>query len=105
MGIGRGDSARRVIGQKPTTVAELERAVAMMRDLMNGIRRERTSERNRRDRFVISVPGSPPAPDWFGLARAGGRGSVEGASPSSGVFVLPKITRPARLRRAVISLS
>src|SRR5713101_7224108 len=36
MGIGRGDSARRVIGQKPTTVAELERAVAMMRDLMNG---------------------------------------------------------------------
>src|SRR5437762_590154 len=36
MGIGRGDSARRVIGQKPTTVGELERAVAMMRDLMNG---------------------------------------------------------------------
>jgi probable F420-dependent oxidoreductase len=36
VGIGRGDSARRVIGQKPTTVAELERAVTMMRDLMNG---------------------------------------------------------------------
>src|SRR5438094_7215666 len=36
IGIGRGDSARRVIGQKPTTVAELERAVTMMRDLMNG---------------------------------------------------------------------
>src|SRR5438105_3327623 len=36
IGVGRGDSARRVIGQKPTTVAELERAVAMMRDLMNG---------------------------------------------------------------------
>jgi probable F420-dependent oxidoreductase len=36
MGIGRGDSARRVIGQKPTTVGELERAVAMMRDLING---------------------------------------------------------------------
>src|SRR5437870_7938414 len=36
MGIGRGDSARRVIGQKPTTVGELERAVIMMRDLMNG---------------------------------------------------------------------
>jgi probable F420-dependent oxidoreductase len=36
MGIGRGDSARRVIGQKPTTVAELERSVTMMRELMNG---------------------------------------------------------------------
>jgi probable F420-dependent oxidoreductase len=36
MGIGRGDSARRVIGYKPTTVAELEAAVTMMRDLMRG---------------------------------------------------------------------
>jgi probable F420-dependent oxidoreductase len=36
MGIGRGDSARRVIGHKPTTVAQLESAVKMMRDLMNG---------------------------------------------------------------------
>ena len=33
------------------------------------------------------------------------RGSVELASPISGVFVLPKMTRPARLSRAVISLS
>jgi probable F420-dependent oxidoreductase len=36
MGIGRGDSARRVIGQKPTTVAQLEAAVTMMRRLMRG---------------------------------------------------------------------
>src|SRR5207244_12084268 len=36
MGIGRGDSARRVIGYKPTTVAELESAVTMMRELMQG---------------------------------------------------------------------
>jgi len=36
MGIGRGDSARRVIGYKPTTVAELERSVMMMRRLMRG---------------------------------------------------------------------
>jgi probable F420-dependent oxidoreductase len=36
MGIGRGDSARRVIGQKPVPVAEFERRCAMLRDFMNG---------------------------------------------------------------------
>jgi probable F420-dependent oxidoreductase len=35
-GIGRGDSARRVIGQQPVKVAEFEAACAMIRDLMNG---------------------------------------------------------------------
>jgi probable F420-dependent oxidoreductase len=35
-GIGRGDSARRVIGQKPVRMAEFEAALTMMRDLMNG---------------------------------------------------------------------
>jgi probable F420-dependent oxidoreductase len=36
MGIGRGDSARRYIGQKPVKVAEFERRCAMIRDFMNG---------------------------------------------------------------------
>src|SRR6476646_11251547 len=36
MGIGRGDSARRVIGQQPVKLAEFEEACRMMRDLMNG---------------------------------------------------------------------
>ena len=36
MGIGRGDSARRVIGQQPVKVAEFEAACAMIRDFMNG---------------------------------------------------------------------
>lgn len=36
LGIGRGDSARRVIGLKPVTVAELEQAVVMIKALMNG---------------------------------------------------------------------
>src|SRR5262249_33682358 len=36
MGIGRGDSARRVIGLKPVRVAEFERRCAMIKDLMNG---------------------------------------------------------------------
>jgi probable F420-dependent oxidoreductase len=36
MGIGRGDSARRTIGQQPVRVAEFERRLAMIRDFMNG---------------------------------------------------------------------
>src|SRR5213080_3985864 len=36
MGIGRGDSARRYIGQQPVKVAEFERRTAMIRDFMNG---------------------------------------------------------------------
>jgi probable F420-dependent oxidoreductase len=36
MGIGRGDSARRYIGQQPVKVAEFERACAMIREFMNG---------------------------------------------------------------------
>ena len=36
MGIGRGDSARRYIGQQPVRVAEFERRCQMIRDFMNG---------------------------------------------------------------------
>ena len=36
MGIGRGDSARRVIGHQPVKVAEFEAACRMIRDFMNG---------------------------------------------------------------------
>jgi probable F420-dependent oxidoreductase len=36
MGIGRGDSARRVIGQKPVRVAEFEEACKLIKDFMNG---------------------------------------------------------------------
>src|SRR5665213_1168705 len=36
MAIGRGDSARRYIGQQPVKVAEFEEACAMIRDFMNG---------------------------------------------------------------------
>jgi len=36
MGIGRGDSARRYIGQQPVRVAEFERRCHMIRDFMNG---------------------------------------------------------------------
>src|SRR6478735_1256845 len=36
MGIGRGDSARRVIGQQPVRMAEFEQACRMIKALMNG---------------------------------------------------------------------
>ena len=36
LGIGRGDSARRVLGKKPTTLAQLGEAVRIVGDLANG---------------------------------------------------------------------
>ena len=36
MGIGRGDSSRRVVGLKPVSVAEFERTLPVIKDLMNG---------------------------------------------------------------------
>src|SRR5436309_6952277 len=36
MGIGRGDSARRTIGLQPVKVAEFERSVTAIRDLVSG---------------------------------------------------------------------
>ena len=36
MGIGRGDSSRRVVGLQPVRVAEFERRCQMIKDLMNG---------------------------------------------------------------------
>ncbi len=36
MGIGRGDSARRVLGKKPTTLERLEQAVGLIRALASG---------------------------------------------------------------------
>jgi probable F420-dependent oxidoreductase len=38
LGIGRGDSARRVLGKSPTTMATLEEAAALIRDLVEGHR-------------------------------------------------------------------
>src|SRR5258708_8000528 len=36
LGIGRGDSARRVLGKKPTTLGDLEEATLAIRDLCEG---------------------------------------------------------------------
>lgn len=36
LGIGRGDSSRRVMGKKPTTIANMEEAIGVVRDLCGG---------------------------------------------------------------------
>ena len=36
LGIGRGDSARRVLGKPPTTMKTLEEAITVIRDLVEG---------------------------------------------------------------------
>ncbi|HZS08401.1 MAG TPA: TIGR03842 family LLM class F420-dependent oxidoreductase [Blastocatellia bacterium] len=36
LGIGRGDSSRRVMGKKPTTIANMEEAIGVIRDLTAG---------------------------------------------------------------------
>jgi len=36
IGIGRGDSSRRVVGLSPVNVGEFERRISVIKDLMNG---------------------------------------------------------------------
>jgi probable F420-dependent oxidoreductase len=61
MGIGRGDSARRYIGQQPVRVAEFERSLAMIRDFMNG----REVEWNGKELQLKWVrPELPAIPTW-----------------------------------------
>jgi probable F420-dependent oxidoreductase len=62
MGIGRGDSARRYIGQKPVRVAEFERRCAMIKELMNG----REVEWNEKHLHLAWVrPELPEIPMWI----------------------------------------
>jgi len=49
LGIGRGDSARRVLGKPPTTLAQLAEAVTIIADLANGRPTEIDGERIRLD--------------------------------------------------------
>ena len=61
MGIGRGDSAVRYIGQQPVKVAEFERRVAMVKDFMNG-REVRWNEKDLQLKWVR--PELPEIPMW-----------------------------------------
>ena len=61
MGIGRGDSARRYIGQQPVKVAEFERCLRMIKDFMNG----REVEWNGKELHLKWVrPELPEIPMW-----------------------------------------
>jgi probable F420-dependent oxidoreductase len=61
MGIGRGDSARRYIGQQPVKVAEFERRCRMIKDFMNG----RAVEWNDKELQLKWVrPELPEIPMW-----------------------------------------
>ncbi len=46
LGIGRGDSARRVLGKPPTTMANLEEAIGVIRALVEGRADRRTRARS-----------------------------------------------------------
>src|SRR4030081_2758363 len=71
LGIGRGDSSRRVLGKKPVTPAELERAVVTFRELTAGQEVQHEGQPAR----LTWATGSPPV--WIaglgpkGLSLAG----------------------------------
>src|SRR5213593_1274544 len=56
LGIGRGDSSRRVLGKKPVTPAELERSVATFRELTAGREVQYDGQATR----LAWATGSPP---------------------------------------------
>jgi len=56
LGIGRGDSSRRVLGKKPVGAGDLERAVKTFRDLTAG----KEVEYEGRPTRISWAPGSPP---------------------------------------------
>ena len=55
LGIGRGDSSRRVLGKKPTTLAQLGQAVTIIREMAEG----RTADY---DGEPLTMPWVPPPP-------------------------------------------
>jgi probable F420-dependent oxidoreductase len=61
MGIGRGDSARRYIGQQPVKVAEFERRLTMIKAFMNG---EEVHWNDKGLQLKWVRPELPPIPMW-----------------------------------------
>ena len=91
MGIGRGDSARRVIGHKPVKMAEFERSLVMMKDLMNGrkvhwneqgARADRGRSRTRRSRCRSPATGRRRSPSRAASATASSSSSPTRRSSS-----------------------
>src|SRR6202162_2508799 len=80
MGIGRGDSARRYIGQQPVKVAEFEAALAMIKEFMNG-REVHWNDKDLQLKWVR--PELPEIPMWVAgygpkALAVGGRGGGGG---------------------------
>ena len=71
MGIGRGDSARRYINQKPVPVARFEEALRMIKPFMNG---EKVRLERHRARAGLGAPGAAADRDARGGLRAAGAG-------------------------------
>ena len=82
MGIGRGDSARRYIGQKPVRVAEFERRCRMIKDFMNG----REVQWNDKELHLKWVrPELPDIPMW--IAGYGPKALAVAGHVSDGVII------------------
>jgi probable F420-dependent oxidoreductase len=81
MGIGRGDSARRVIGCQPVRMAEFERACRVVRDLMNG----ETVEWNGKELALSWTTGNPRIPLY--VAGYGPRALAVAGRVADGVII------------------
>ena len=81
MGVGRGDSARRVIGLKPVKVAEFEEACRMIKDFMNG----RKVQWNEKDLELTWALKEPPIPLY--VAGYGPKALAVAGRVSDGVII------------------
>jgi probable F420-dependent oxidoreductase len=81
MGIGRGDSARRVVGLQPVKVAEFEQACRMIRDFMNG----RSVEWNEKELQLTWARTDPEIPMY--IAGYGPKALAVAGRVSDGVII------------------
>jgi probable F420-dependent oxidoreductase len=81
MGIGRGDSARRVIGLEPVKMAEFERSLLVIKDLMNG----RPASYNGQDIELKWAQGRPEIPLY--VAAYGPKALAVAGRVSDGVII------------------
>jgi probable F420-dependent oxidoreductase len=81
MGIGRGDSARRVIGLQPVKVAEFEQACRMIKELMNG----RPVTWNEKELQLTWALADPPIPMY--IAGYGPKALAVAGRVSDGVII------------------
>jgi probable F420-dependent oxidoreductase len=82
LGIGRGDSSRRVVGLKPVKVADFEQRCRMIKELMNG----REVDWNEKQLKLDWVrPELPPIPMW--IAGYGPRALAVAGRVADGVII------------------